>query len=387
MMKYITRRWRSLLLWALGLLIGGILFALLAAYSGIFNIAASAGHPPWLHWFLQMAKERSVKVNSKPIEPPELDLAEMVPLGAAHFQGTCAICHGAPGQPVNPVFEQMLPVPPDLQKHAPYWTREQLFWIARHGIQFTGMPAWSGADRDDEVWAVVAFLEAFPSMTMEEYRRYAGGHSQIQNYSPKELVNEGRPRLDLTACNRCHDAANAAPVSPYVPAIAGQDEAYLKRSLQEYRDESRQSGFMEPVADDLYDEHIERLAAYYASLSPTLRKPSRAFSSEELELGRLLAEHGDRERKVPSCNSCHGGKRREDYPRLAGQSAQYIKQQLRVWRDGGRNNTPHGAMMSVVAKRMTEQQAAAAASFYASRPPEAERFRRNGREGASNHEN
>ncbi|MGZ8201057.1 MAG: c-type cytochrome, partial [Methylosarcina sp.] len=203
----------------------------------------------------------------------------------------------------------------------------------------------------------------------------------------KELVNEGRPRLDLTACNRCHDAANAAPVSPYVPAIAGQDEAYLKRSLQEYRDESRQSGFMEPVADDLYDEHIERLAAYYASLSPTLRKPSRTFSLEELELGRLLAEHGDRERKVPSCNSCHGGKRREDYPRLAGQSAQYIKQQLRVWRDGGRNNTPHGAMMSVVAKRMTGQQAAAAASFYASRSPEAERFRRNGREGASNHEN
>lgn len=119
MMEFITRRWRYLLLWALGLSVGGMLFALLAAYSGIFNIAASAGHPPLLHWFLQMAKERSVKVNSRHIKPPELELAEMVPLGAAHFQGTCAVCHGSPGQPVNPVFEQMLPAPPRSAKTCP----------------------------------------------------------------------------------------------------------------------------------------------------------------------------------------------------------------------------------------------------------------------------
>lgn len=134
--------------------------------------------------------------------------------------------------------------------------------MARHGIQFTGMPAWSGDDRDDEVWAVVAFLEALPSMTEAEYRRYAGGHSETRNYSPQNFTTQGRPRLDLTACARCHDTAAAAPTSPYIPRLGGQDEAYLKRALYEYRDDSRQSGFMEPVADDLDDEQIERLAAY-----------------------------------------------------------------------------------------------------------------------------
>jgi mono/diheme cytochrome c family protein len=215
MTGWATRHWRALLLWTLGLFAGLTLLALMIAYSGIYNIAASAGHPAWMERFLQLGKERSVKFNSRSVKPPKQDSADLVPLGAAHFQGTCATCHGAPGQPVNPVFGHMLPSPPDLQKHAHHWTREQLFWIARHGIQFTGMPAWSGAGRDDEVWAVVAFLEALPSMSETEYRRYAGGHSETQGYSAGTLVSQGRPRLDLTACSRCHDTAGAAPPSPY----------------------------------------------------------------------------------------------------------------------------------------------------------------------------
>jgi len=382
MMNYVTMRWRSLLLWALGLLAGGALFAFLAAYSGIYNVAASAGHPLWLERFLQMAKERSVKVNSRNIDPPELDTAELVPLGAAHFQGTCAVCHGSPGQPMNPVYRHMLPHPPDLQLHAHSWARQQLFWIARHGLQFTGMPEWSGTGREDEVWAVVAFLEALPSMTAADYLRYAVGNSDIQSYSVNEIINKGRPRLDLTACSRCHDAADAAPTSLYIPWIGGQDEAYLKRALYEYRDDSRQSGFMEPVANDLSDEQIGRLAAHYASLSPVLHQ-RKSSSSEDLELGRRLAEQGDREHKIPACNSCHGEKRREDYPRLAGQSEQYIKQQLNIWSRGGRNETPHGAMMSVVAKRLTARQAAAAAAFFAGQSPKAESSLSSGMEEVS----
>lgn len=372
MMEKVRRHWRSLLPWALGLFAGGIALAFMIAYSGIFNIAASAGHPAWLEQFLQMAKERSVKFNSRSIDPPALDLVERVPLGAAHFQGTCAICHGTPKQSVNPIFRHMLPHPPDLQLHATYWTREQLFWIARHGIQFTGMPAWSGENRDDEVWAVVAFLEALPSMTKVDYRRYASGHSETQDHAAEKLVSTGRPRLDLTACNRCHDTADATPTSPYIPRIAGQDEAYLKRALHDYQDDMRQSGFMEPVASDLDDEQIERLAAYYASLTPAFYQPARPSSADEREVGRQLAEQGDRTRKIPACNSCHDQKGREDYPRLAGQSAPYIRQQLQIWRKEGRDKTPHGAMMAVVAKRMTEQQVTAAASFFASQPSWAE---------------
>ncbi|MGZ8221312.1 MAG: c-type cytochrome, partial [Methylobacter sp.] len=193
MAKPVRRRLRKLLPWAIGLFAGGIVLALAIAYSGIFNIAASAGHPVLLEWLLTLGKERSVIVNSKPVDVPELNLTELVPLGAAHFQGGCATCHRTPGQKLNPVYAQMLPSPPDLKVHAPMWTRKQLFWMVRHGIQFTGMPAWSGDGRDDEVWAVVAFLEALPSMNTVDYLKYASGNSKdIIAAQAGEVASQGR---------------------------------------------------------------------------------------------------------------------------------------------------------------------------------------------------
>lgn len=371
MVKPVKRRLRKLLPWALGLFAGELVFVLVVAYSGIYSVAASTGHPDWLDWFFTLGKRRSVTFNSKPIDPPELEIADLVPLGAAHFHGGCATCHGMPGQSFNPVYDHMLPRPPDLQIHAPMWKREQLFWIVRHGIQFTGMPAWSGKDRDDEVWAVVAFLEALPLMETGDYLKYAKGsiegNIEAQDYSAKALASEGRPKVNLTACNRCHDTNDAQLTSPYVPRLGGQDKAYLKRALHEYRNDLRQSGFMEPVAVELDDEHINSLADYYASLTIPDSNPTQRLTSARLPPGRQLAEQGDRSRKIPACLSCHGAEKRMDYPRLAGQSEQYLRQQLQILKQGGRAKTPHGAIMTTIAKRLTEKQAGAAAAFFASK--------------------
>jgi len=360
----------KLLPWIPGFLAGGILLVLAIAYSGIFNIAASAGHPAWLEWLLMLGKERSVIVNSKPVDVPELNFAELVPLGAAHFQGGCATCHRMPGQLLNPVYDQMLPPPPDLTIHAPMWTREQLFWMVRNGIQFTGMPAWSGHDRDDEVWAVVAFLEALPSMKTEDYLKYANGNAsdkiKAKNYPASQLASEGRPKVNPSACNRCHDTGNAPPISPYVPRLGGQNSAYLKRALQEYHNNLRQSGFMEPIAVELDGESINSLAGYYASLEVPAKQAVQSPSSAGLEMGRQLAENGDPARKIPACLSCHGGNKRSDYPHLAGQPEQYLRQQLKALQRGVRAKTPYGAIMTAIAKRLTEQQAEAAAVFFAS---------------------
>lgn len=373
MAKPIRSGFRKLLPWALGLFAAGIVFALVIAYSGIFNIAASAGHPAWLEWFLTLGKERSVIVNSKPVVVPELNHVELVPLGAAHFQGGCSTCHRMPGQVLNPVYDQMLPPPPDLRIHAPMWTREQLFWIVRHGIQFTGMPSWSGQDRDDEVWAVVAFLEALPSMNAADYLKYVSGNSKniiaAKNYPASQLAGEGRPKVNHSACDRCHDTGNAPPTSPYVPRLGGQDTAYLKRALHEYHSDLRQSGFMEPIAVELDDEHINSLADYYTSLKGSVDKTAESLSSKGTDLGRQLAEHGDLSRKIPACLSCHGANKRSDYPRLFGQSEQYIRQQLLVLQRGVRAKTPYGVIMTTIAKRLTEQQAGAVAAFFASQSP------------------
>ncbi|MGZ5055971.1 MAG: c-type cytochrome [Methylobacter sp.] len=317
-----------------------------------------------------LGKERSVIVNSKPVDVPELDFAELVPLGAAHFQGGRATYHRMPGQLLNPVYDQMLPPPPDLRIHAPMWTREQLFWIVRNGIQFTGMPSWSRHDRDDEVWAVVAFLEVLPSMQTEDYLKYANGNAsdkiKAKNIPASQLVGEGRPKVNPSACNRCHDTGNAPPTSPYVPRLAGQNSAYLKRALKEYHNNLRQSGFMEPIAAEFDDEHINSLADYYASLAVPANHFIQSPSSAGLEMGRQLAEYGDLARKIPACLSCHGGNKRSDYPHLTGQPEQYLRQQLKVLQRGVRAKTPHGAIMTTIAKRLTVQQTEAAAAFFAS---------------------
>jgi len=384
MAKPVRRRLRKFLPWGLGLFIGGVVLVLVIAYSGIFNIAASAGHPAWMEWLLTLGKERSVIVNSKPVDVPELNFVELVPLGAAHFQGGCATCHRMPGQVLNPVYDQMLPPPPDLKIHAPMWTLEQLFWIVRHGIQFTGMPSWSGQDRDDEVWAVVAFLEALPSMNAADYLKYASGNSKssiaAKNYPASRLAGEGRPKVNHSACDRCHDTGNAPPTSPYVPRLGGQDAAYSKRALHEYHSDLRQSGFMEPIAVELDDEHINSLADYYASLKGSVGKTAESVSSKGTDPGRQLAEHGDLLRKIPACLSCHGSSKRPDYPRLTGQSEQYIRQQLQVFQRGIRAKTPHGAIMTTIAKRLNEQQVEAVAAFFASRLA-AESTDRNAAEG------
>ena len=66
--------------------------------------------------------------------------------------------------PDHPTAREMLPPPPDLSKAAPQWKERELFWIVKNGLKYTGMPAWPSRQRDDEVWAVVAFLRRLPDL-------------------------------------------------------------------------------------------------------------------------------------------------------------------------------------------------------------------------------
>lgn len=356
------RRLRRWLPWALLVPPAGIIVAVLVAWSGVINIAATAGHPAWLESFLALAMRSSVRAHSSALKVPPLD-TDLLPLGAAHFHGSCAICHGAPGQPVNPTFAHMLPHPPPLQEHASRWRTGELYWLAFHGLQYTGMPAWSGAGRGDEVWAVAALLRELPSMDVSTYQAYAAGNATLESPEPHQLVQHGTPIFPTATCDRCHGTAEATAVSPYVPRLGGQSRAYLLRALREYRVDQRQSGFMEPVAAALQEENLAGLADYYAALAEP-RQPS-TFAGD-LQMGRTLALAGDAQRDVPPCLSCHGEPKRADVPRLAGQSGQYLEQQLLLWQAGGRGQTSHGRLMARVAQRLSITQIKAVSAYFAS---------------------
>jgi mono/diheme cytochrome c family protein len=151
----------------------GVLVAVLGAgaviYGGFYDIAATAPHWAVTSWLMETARTRSIKTQAASIVvPPGLgDLAKIL-IGVEHYAAHCAVCHGAPGVPKGDIGRGLYPPPPDLAKTAPLYSPGQLFWILKHGIKMTGMPAWSDHS-DEELWSTVAFLEKLPGMSEQDY--------------------------------------------------------------------------------------------------------------------------------------------------------------------------------------------------------------------------
>jgi cytochrome c553 len=349
----------------------GLALALLVAYSGVVNIAASAGHPVLIERFLELGMTRSIQHHSRNIAVPnDLDSIDRIRLGAAHFAGGCAECHGAPGSPGNPVYQYMLPPPPDLTRESERWNTAELFFIVRNGLQFTGMPEWSGGDQVEEVWSMVAFLQKLPTLETAEYLALAAGNLGAPSEPGVDtLRQDGITALARAACDRCHDTAQAPPPSQLVPRLAGQPAAYLARSLREYQRGERRSGFMQPVAATLSEGQIEQLALHYSQM-PAAPPADAALSLAPAQqtAATLLASGNDPMQRLPACLSCHGNGARADYPQLQGQQAAYLAQQLRRFRDGERQHSAWGQVMTVIATHLQPAKIDLLAQWFSQQP-------------------
>ena len=148
-----------------------VLGAGIVIYSGVYDVAATAPHWPATAWLLETARARSIKALAAGIAvPPGLDDPAKIIIGVEHYAAHCAVCHGAPGVPRGDIAQGLYPPPPDLAKTAPLYTPAELFWVVKHGIKLTGMPAWSDHS-DDELWATVGFLEKLPGMSEQDYAK------------------------------------------------------------------------------------------------------------------------------------------------------------------------------------------------------------------------
>ena len=193
------------------------------AWSGIINIGASTGHWAITDWFLHWSMRNTVRTYAAAtVNQPATDATGLVS-AAGHYASTCAACHGAPGERPSPVMQSATPNAPDLSVTAKTWSDEQLFWIIKHGVKFTPMPAWPALDRDDEVRRMAAFVRRLPAMTPENYRSLAYGSGRIVGGEPKRLEDA------LPDCERCH--ADDGRDQPDIPVLAGQKPAYLFAAL------------------------------------------------------------------------------------------------------------------------------------------------------------
>ena len=137
-------------------------------YSGIYNIGADDHHTRPVYALMQTLRERSIEWRSKDLTVPNLDDPQLILKGAGQYAAMCTGCHLAPGMADSEIRPGLYPQPPELSKFR-YDPREA-FWVIKHGIKMSAMPAWGGSHDDVTIWSMVAFLQKLPELTPAQYK-------------------------------------------------------------------------------------------------------------------------------------------------------------------------------------------------------------------------
>jgi mono/diheme cytochrome c family protein len=145
-------------------------------WSGVYTIGADVPHWPATAQVLQMLRTRAVEQQARDIPVPKLDDPKMIAEGAEHYAAMCSGCHLAPGKQDSEIRPGLYPQPPKLAEKQSL-TAAQSFWVIKHGIKLSAMPAWGTTHNDDAIWNIVAFLQKLPGMTPEEYQKLSGASS------------------------------------------------------------------------------------------------------------------------------------------------------------------------------------------------------------------
>jgi mono/diheme cytochrome c family protein len=213
-------RLRTLALAALLMLGLGGAAAALVVYLGLYDISASDQHTAPVYRVLDYAMRRSVIARSRDSAVPDLGDAQRVRRGAAHYREHCVQCHGGPGVAPDALALGMTPAPANLVGTARSWKPAEMFWVVRHGVKMSGMPAWQYRMSDDEIWDTVAFVSAMVRMTARDYaaitreaaphrhqREHGAGGSASPVSAPATLRGDpdaGRRAAHHYLCATCH---------------------------------------------------------------------------------------------------------------------------------------------------------------------------------------
>ena len=157
---------------AVVLLLLGALGAALFVESGFYNIGADDHHTKVVLALIAQLRDRSIESRLGSITPQLAPTPAMIKAGAEHYAALCVGCHLAPGVLKSDLRTGLYPHPPNLAQEDIQESR-RAFWIIKHGIKMSAMPAWSKTLDDEAIWDVVAFVRKMPQMTPAEYQQLA----------------------------------------------------------------------------------------------------------------------------------------------------------------------------------------------------------------------
>lgn len=169
-----------------------VLFALLVLsavglgvyiYSGTYPVGADVPHSGFVFWLLTTVRDRGIEVQSRAIRPPaDLNDPHRRTIGAGQYAAMCSGCHLAPGYENDETREGLYPKPPKLAKGTDL-TPAEIFWVIKHGLKMSGMPAWGRSHSNDELWDITAFVLELAHLTPQQYR---------------QIVSQAPPDTDMT---------------------------------------------------------------------------------------------------------------------------------------------------------------------------------------------
>ena len=156
---------------ALVVLAGIAYFYLTLGYLDVrADVSPSSFESNYAMKFLDASVDRHAPPGDSPVQPTEANLRD----GMHLYQDNCAMCHASPQHPEKKFGHPLYPPVPDFLKDAPDMEENANFYIIKHGVRWSGMPAWGNTLSDQQIWTLVTFLGhmgKLPAAVEQEWQR------------------------------------------------------------------------------------------------------------------------------------------------------------------------------------------------------------------------
>ena len=140
-------------------------------YSGVYDIGADAPHSRVVYATLEQFRDRAIVHHARGlIVPYDLNDPKRVAAGAALYSEMCTGCHLAPGIGPTELSKGLYPPAPELARGDDL-TAPQQFWVVKHGVKLSAMPAWGKTHDDQLIWDMVAFIRHMPGMNAQQFQK------------------------------------------------------------------------------------------------------------------------------------------------------------------------------------------------------------------------
>lgn len=169
----------------------------------------------------------------------------------------------------------------------------------------------------------------------------------VERIAQEDARNGGPWPRATDTCMACHGFEGNARASNY-PRLAGQQQAYIAKQLRDFASGARTDPTMTPMALSMDDAELNAMAAHFAKMQPV---PNDTFKADP-----AAASRGEALAKSANCASCHGQQfeGKGEFPRLTGQNAGYLRDQLAAFKDGKRKDPVMAAMVAPLAEQQID---------------------------------